>query len=83
MTDAFLETQITATETQITALNTAIAFLYANPTESYELDTGQSRQRVKRQDLDSLQSQIDTLLDRRSTLQARCNGATVIMRPCF
>ena len=83
MADAFLETQITATEAQITALNAAILFLSANPHKSYELDTGQSRQRVNRDDLISLQEQIDMLLARREALKARCDGATIQACPGF
>lgn len=83
MADAFLETQITATEAQITALNAAILFLSTNPHKSYQLDTGQSSQRVTRDNLLELQQQLDILLDRRSTLQARCNGATLQIRPGF
>lgn len=83
MSDTFIETQITATETQITALNAAVLFLSQNPHKSYELDTGQSRQRVNRDDLITLQQQIDMLLDRRQTLLALCNGATVQIQPGF
>jgi len=83
MADAFLQTQITATEDQITALNAAILFLYANPHKSYSLDTGQTRQNVSRENLTELQNQLDQLLDRRATLQARCNGATLQIVPGF
>ncbi len=83
MADLFLQTQITATETQITAVNAAVLFLYANPSESYTLNTGQSSQKVTRANLQDLQNQLDQLLDRRSTLQARCNGATLQLRPNF
>ena len=83
MADSFLETQITQTETQITALNSALLFLATNPHKSYQLDTGQSSQRVTRDDISDLNRQIDVLLNRRSTLQARCNGATIQIRPGF
>ena len=83
MADAFLETQIAATEAQITALNTAILFLSTNPHKSYQLDTGQSSQRVTRDNLLELQQQLDILLNRRSTLQARCDGAGLQLIPGF
>jgi len=83
MADPFLQTQITATEAQITALNAAILFLYANPHQSYSLDTGQTRQNVRRENLTELQNQLDQLLNRRAELQARCNGATLQIVPGF
>ena len=83
MADAFLETQITATESQITALNEAILFLSTNPHKSYQLDTGQSSQRVTRDNLLELQQQLDILINRRASLQARCNGAVIQLRPGF
>lgn len=76
MADTFWIEQLTLAKAQATALNTAILFLYANPHKSYTLDTGQSSQQVSRPDLDSLQSQYDSLLNRIATLEARCNGAS-------
>ena len=81
--DTFLQTQITETEAQITALNAAILFLSTNPHKSYQLDTGQSSQRVTREDLESLQRQVAMLLNRRSTLQARCGAGTVQIIPAY
>lgn len=80
---AFLQTQITATENQITALNAALLFLATNPHKSYQLDTGQSSQRVTRDDIDRLNAQIDVLLNRLTSLQARCDGAAVQLLPGF
>lgn len=83
MADTFWTDQLTAAKTQATALNTAIVFLYANPHKSYTLDTGQSSQQVSRPDLDSLQKQYDSLLNRIATLEARCYGASQQIRPGF
>lgn len=76
MADSFWTDQLTLAKAQATALNTAILFLYANPHQSYTLDTGQSSQRVTRPDVERLQDQYDGLLNRIATLDARCNGAS-------
>ena len=83
MPDAFLETQKIAMEAQITAINAALLFLYDNPHKSYDLNTGQGSQKVTREDTASLNTQLDVLLDRRSTLQTRCDGATLQIIPGF
>ncbi len=81
MAEQFWDDELTKAKAQATALNDAILFLYANPHQSYTLDTGQSSQRVSRPDLDSLQNQYDGLLNRISSLDARCNGASQQIRP--
>ena len=83
MADQFLLDQIPVIESQITALQSAILSLTINPHKSYQLDTGQSSQRVTRDDLSELNAQVDVLMDRRATIQARCNGATIQLRPGF
>jgi len=83
MTDTFLESQVSVIESQIGKLNEAINFLYSNPHKSYTLDTGQTRQSVTRDDISMLQDQVNMLLDRRSTILARCQGATVKINPYF
>ncbi len=81
MADTFWTEQLTLAKAQATALNTAILFLYANPHQSYTLDTGQSSQRVTRPDVERLQEQYDALLNRIASLDARCNGASQQIRP--
>lgn len=82
ISQSFLQTQITSTEAQILAYTDAIAFLDSNMTQSYTLDTGQSRQVVTRYDLASIQKQLDSLYNRLATLCARMNGSGVItVRP--
>lgn len=83
MADTFWLDQLTKAKAQAIALDTAIVFLYANPHKSYTLDTGQSSQQVSRPDLDSLQRQYDSLLNRIATLEARCYGASQQIRPGF
>jgi len=70
--NTFWITEIAKAQAQVSALSDAITFLYANPHKSYTLDTGQSSQQVSRPDLDSLQKQYDSLLNRIATLEARC-----------
>ena len=83
MDRSFIEGRIEATKLQIIALEDAILALTTNPTQSYTLDTGQSRQVVTRYDLRSLQKTLDGLYNRCATLEARLNGAATIARPCF
>lgn len=83
MSNEFITQQITRTQTQITLLQDAIDFLYANPHKSYTLDTGQSKQTVSREELESLQRQVDILLGRLTALEARCNGGAIKINPCF
>lgn len=61
--------------------DTAITFLITNPHKSYTLNTGQSSQQVSRPDLESLQEQLDNILNRIATLEARCYGASAQIRP--
>lgn len=65
--------QLSKAQVQAVALDTAILFLLANPHKSYTLDTGQSSQQVSRPDLEGLQNQYDSLLNRIATLEIRCN----------
>ena len=82
MADFWAE-QLTKAIAQAEALDTAITFLYANPHQSYTLDTSQGTQQVRRPDLDGLQRQYDSLLNRIASLEARCNGASQQIRPGF
>lgn len=64
----------------------AISALTTGNHQSYELDTGQSRQRVTRLDLSSMNKQLDDYNGRISTLELRlglsCGGSgAVIIRP--
>lgn len=81
MADTFWTDELAKAKAMASALNDAILFLYQNPHKSYTLDTGQSSQQVSRPDLDKLQAQYDSLLNRIATLDARCNGASQQIRP--
>jgi hypothetical protein len=82
MADFWCE-QLTKAKEQIALLDSAIQFLLTNPHQSYTLDTGQGTQQVRRPDLDGLQNQYDSLLNRISTLEIRCNpgSASQQIRP--
>ena len=77
MASAFWQARLTAVEAQIVAVEGAIDVLTAGTVQSYELDTGQSRQRVTKFDLPKLNGMLDSLLNRYATLQARCSGTGV------
>lgn len=84
MADQFLKDQIEQIKNEITALNAAILALTANPHKSYNLDTGQSKQSVTREDLQRLGDWRDSLLNQYYTLTARCDGSGVTRgAPCW
>lgn len=78
--NTFLKTRITAIQAQITAYEDAITAL-SSGVESYTLDTGQTRQTVKRFEVEKLQQTLDSLYNRYSVMCARLNGGGVTVRP--
>lgn len=73
---AFLQARLAAVEAQIIAYETAVTAL-GSGVQSYELETGQTRERVTRVDLLRLANMIDSLMNRRQTLRALiCGGGT-------
>ncbi len=85
MTCNFLSDRITATKAIIVAYEDAILALSgAGAIESYQLDTGQSIQRVTRSNLKELNTTLDGLYNRLTTMQARQTGSgVVIARPAW
>ena len=82
--DTFLSDRITATAAQITAYETAIeAFATNGAIQTYKLDTGQTIQTVTRADLEDLNKTLDILYNRYSTLCARRDGASSLVRPAW
>jgi hypothetical protein len=77
---AFIRARITAVEAQIVAYEAAVLAL-GSGVQSYELDTGQTRQRVTKVDLLRLQGLLDGLLNRRATLRALLNGGGTHITP--
>lgn len=69
---------------RLIAIGDAITALSATGgVESYMLDTGQSIQRVTRSQVNSLQITYDKTLSQIETLDARCSGNGLIMKPAF
>jgi len=84
MTPAMLQTRITFTITLIDAHEAALLALTTGGMQSYELDTGQSKQKVTKFDIDKLNSTLESLYNRCATMQARLSGAgSIIGRPGF
>ncbi len=82
MADTFLETQKTKVEEIITALIDTILQLSSGAVQSYKLDTGQGAQAVTREDLSSLNKQLNSYLNMRDVLCARTEGGgTFNIRP--
>ena len=83
MDTTFLQERITRTKSMIASYEDAIDAIIGG-VESYTLDTGQTRQTVKRHDLSSLQNTLDTLYNRYAILCQRLNGgSSKTMRPCW
>lgn len=82
MDDTFLTARIDATKALIIAYEGAVLALgVSGGVESYELDTGQDRQRVTRSSIPALNRMLDGLYNRLATLEARVYGGAITMRP--
>jgi hypothetical protein len=80
--DAFVLARIEATKAAIVAYEGAVLALGVNGgVESYEIDTGQDRQRVTRASTPSLNRTLDGLYNRLATLEARLYGGAITLRP--
>jgi len=80
--DTFLTARIDATKALIIAYEGAVLALgVSGGVESYELDTGQDRQRVTRSSIPALNRMLDGLYNRLATLEARVYGGAITMRP--
>ncbi len=78
----FLTTQIAATEAAITAYEAAsLAFANNGALQTYKLDTGQTIQTVTRAELEQITATIASLYNKLSTLCARRDGASSIVKP--
>ena len=80
-TDTFWSDQLTAVKAMILVYNAAILALAINGVQSYQLDTGQTRQFVTKLNLASLRTTRDALLNEVATLEARlgCGGSTHVV----
>jgi hypothetical protein len=79
---AWLDARITKTKTLIEAYEDAVLAFADSNVQSYQLDTGQTRQLVTRAQLGSMQLTLSRLESRLATLEARRGGcAQFNMRP--
>ncbi len=79
MDQAFWLDQLTKAKVLAVAVDAAILALTTGGVQSYELDTGQSKQRVTKLDLDRLNAMYDSALNRVATLEARMHGSGVVI----
>ena len=77
--------RIIKTKELIIAWEDAELQLSAGSVQSYTIDTGQTRQTVTRADLSSIRTQVDSLMNRLVTLEARIGlgGAVINVRPAW
>ncbi|MCH9712760.1 MAG: hypothetical protein K0U20_09070 [Proteobacteria bacterium] len=80
----YLQERITATEGLIAAYEAAsLAFANNGAMQTYKIDTGQTIQTVTRADLGSITRTIQSLYNQLSTLEARLNGASSLVKPAW
>ncbi len=80
-TSDFLKIRIEAIKTQIEAYEQALTTFATSNVQSYTLDTGQTRQTVQRAEISSMKNTVKSLYSLLDDLDARVNGASVILRP--
>lgn len=85
MADQFLLDQITETETIIININTAINVLLSGKHQSYELNTGQTSQRVTRLNIDELRKMRTAYITERDDLRSACglNSSVITVLPGY
>ena len=84
MDSTYLEARIVVVKAQIEAYEDAILQIASGAVEEYLLDTGQTRTRVKKQNLASLEKILDSLYNRLCTMETRLNGSGVLVtRPSW
>lgn len=82
MADTFWSDRLAAAKSMVAAYDAAILALVAGA-QSYQLDTGQTRQLVSKANLASLRAARDGLLNEVATLEARLCGASTHVVPNF
>jgi hypothetical protein len=81
----FWEDRIDQTQKQIIAYEEAIDAILIHGMASFDLDTGQTRQKVTYQNVKEMQGVLDQLYGRLETLEARTgiNRSVITVRPGF
>ncbi len=77
-TDTFWSDQLAAAKKSAIAIQAAIDALTIGGVQTYQLDTGQTRQLVTKMNLTSLNTVLQSTLNRVATLEARLVGCNVI-----
>jgi len=77
-TDTFWPDQLAAAKISAAQIQAAIDALTIGGVQSYQLDTGQTRQLVTKFNLPGLNSVLNSTLNRIATLQARIGGCGTI-----
>lgn len=81
--DSFIEEQIADTKALIRAYGAALLAFANTNTQSYQIDTGQTRQLVTRAQLGSLQLTRSRLMGELATLEARAGCGKFNVKPAW
>lgn len=76
--DELLESQVAPLKAKLVAMIAASTGLATGAIQSYELETGQTRQKVTKVNLDVLEAAIDSLTNTLTTLEARLRGCGAV-----
>ncbi len=84
MKGTFLAGRIQFIEAEIVRFEGAIAGLVDGTLESYDFDSGQTRQRATRHELDQITKHLKALYALHDVLEASYTGnGVVVVQPCF
>lgn len=75
--DALLEAQVAPLKLKLAEMITASTGLVTGAIQSYELETGMTRQKVTKADIATLEAAISSLMNTLTTLEARLRGCGV------
>lgn len=76
--DELLESQVAPLKAKLVAMIAASTGLATGAIQSYELETGQTRQKVTKVNLDVLEAAISSLMNTLTTLEARLRGSGAV-----
>lgn len=76
--DALLEAQVAPLKVKLTEMITASTGLVTGAIQSYELETGQTRQKVTKANIATLEAAISSLMNTLTTLEARLRGCGAV-----
>lgn len=73
--DDFLRSRVDVIKAKIVAYDLAIGQLQDGVIQSYEFDTGQTRQKVTKATISTLEDRVTSLMNQLTTLEARLCGS--------